>query len=349
MMMGSRDTTSNNKDVSDTIVVVVISIFILSLTMLLRLYTRLRVMKKFSWEDGVICGSFLLIVPIISLSVPAVRLGILRKSHEVSRHNASQLSKLIYVHAALCIPCLALSKISILLQMIRIFIPCKRTPSWYAMVIFTWFNTIWFIGAELSSIFQCSPIKTVWHPEIRGQCINLVVRALMSGVFNIISDITMLVLPMFWISRLRLDLRKKITAALVFIVGLLACVASILRVAFTAELAQRSNHSDPTSRTLVSACVAAEAAAAIICANLPTLPAFIRHTKSKGFVFRHEEHGNGGFSAPHSNRTIRRSNMYALTEESGIWSRQQHQSGRESVPESSDAIILKDMRPAVVH
>ena len=130
MMLGSRDTTSNNKGVSDTIVVVVISTFILSLTMLLRLYTRLRVMKKFSWEDGkslflslecdgltsrrrnlwllckfplragngILSINQLLIVPIISLSVPAVRLGILRKSHEVSRHNASQLSKVRDIH-----------------------------------------------------------------------------------------------------------------------------------------------------------------------------------------------------------------------------------------------------------
>lgn len=105
--------------------------------------------------------------------------------------------------------------------MTRIFIPLHQTKSFYFTVAFGAINTLWFIAIFFVSVFQCIPVSRVWDARIAGHCLDYSIWIVIAGAFNMISDCIMLALPMLWIARLQMDIKRKLTAAAVFVIGVL--------------------------------------------------------------------------------------------------------------------------------
>lgn len=116
---------------------------------------------------------------------------------------------------------MAFIKLSIFLQMIRIFIPIHQTKSFYFLVTFAALNTMWFVGRFFITAFQCTPVSRTWDRTVDGHCLDYATTTFVSGGVNMATDCIMLALPIFWISRLKMDMKRKLTAGVVFVVGLL--------------------------------------------------------------------------------------------------------------------------------
>ena len=115
-------------------------------------------------------------------------------------------------------------KLSILLQYSRIFNPAgKRSlPLLVTIQLSIWSIVIFYLVQTFFTIFQCNPRQKIWNKLITtGHCYDIYAMDKATGVFNVISDFVILVLPMSSIWRLQMALRKKLLISGVFAVGFL--------------------------------------------------------------------------------------------------------------------------------
>ena len=118
-------------------------------------------------------------------------------------------------------PVIFMTKLSILLQYIQIFIPNRRGRSYLVVYILIWTNLLYFIAAFILSVAQCIPRAKIWKPYIPGRCVSNAAVIVVTGIFNLLSDVSILLLPMIWTWRLHMPLRQKIKISAVFAVGAL--------------------------------------------------------------------------------------------------------------------------------
>ncbi|KAH8163542.1 hypothetical protein CIB48_g4724 [Xylaria polymorpha] len=91
-------------------------------------------------------------------------------------------------------------------------------------------NFLFFFSITIAFALACMPREKIWKPQIDGYCINTKVLVAVGSSFNVVSDITIFLTPIAAVSKLKLEFKKKLKATAVFAVGILAILASVLRL-----------------------------------------------------------------------------------------------------------------------
>lgn len=109
------------------------------------------------------------------------------------------------------------------MQYLRIFVPNRKSnlPLFIAIHSLVWVITIFYLFATFFAIFECSPREKIWITEMDGKCFNQNEAYQSSGLFNVISDFVILVLPWASIWKLKLPLKKKLLIIAMFATGVL--------------------------------------------------------------------------------------------------------------------------------
>jgi hypothetical protein len=145
------------------------------------------------------------------------------------------------------------AKLAILLQIKRIFSTSHRDFIHWAVQVLISTNFLVYLALFFAFIFACLPREKIWNPHIPGKCIDTNASIIATSAINIVSDLTILFLPLLSIARLHLPLGKKIGVATVFATGTLwvallghlvldlltilsACIASIIRLIYSVRL-----------------------------------------------------------------------------------------------------------------
>lgn len=130
---------------------------------------------------------------------------------------------------------------------------------------------------EIITLVQCIPITKQWDLTgvAPGHCVNTTAFFYSTSAFNILTDIWIIVLPIRILSRIQLPKREKLILLIVFGMGVLACVASMVRLysirAFTLSTDPFFDSGPVNIWSMV------EINIAIICASVPALkPLFIK-------------------------------------------------------------------------
>jgi hypothetical protein len=110
------------------------------------------------------------------------------------------------------------SKLSVLL-MYTALIPVRSMILW-ARVIGA-FTIVWNVSNILASFLICRPLARNWDLTIPGTCGSQPGFYFAMGIINIVSDIALIVLPMPYLYRLRMSIRKKILAMSMLSVGIM--------------------------------------------------------------------------------------------------------------------------------
>lgn len=122
-------------------------------------------------------------------------------------------------------------KLAILLFYLRVF-PQK----WFRGIVYTTgaFQTAVVICFIIIVIFQCVPIDAQWIPEKlpTATCVNYPVVILVGGILNTIVTIYILLMPMPLLYRLKIDPSRKRLIMLMFLVGVMECVAAVVRLQY---------------------------------------------------------------------------------------------------------------------
>jgi len=114
---------------------------------------------------------------------------------------------------------LLFTKASILLFYMRIFdvsVTWVRAVSRLATVAIT----LWCLSVILCGFLLCRPFAFNWDQTIPGgRCGNQILSYILTGSFNIVTDVIVLCLPMPMVWRLQMPLPNKIAVTVIFAIG----------------------------------------------------------------------------------------------------------------------------------
>ncbi|KAI4253158.1 MAG: hypothetical protein L6R42_007692, partial [Xanthoria sp. 1 TBL-2021] len=121
----------------------------------------------------------------------------------------------------------SMTKISILLFYIHLFPTKVFRFAAYSLIVVV---SAWMIQQVLASLLLCHPISINWDASVNGTCGNVAANCLAGAGINTLTDILILILPMPIIWRLHVPLRNKVILSLIFGLGSLICIISIIRI-----------------------------------------------------------------------------------------------------------------------
>ena len=118
-------------------------------------------------------------------------------------------------------PAIFLAKLSILLMYRRLFDTAGTGKTHYLIHILIWANLAFYFPYLGATVFQCVPRARIWDPTLKGGCVNLQAAFIAASAINVVSDFSILLLPLQRISKLKITIRRKIGVLAIFAVGLL--------------------------------------------------------------------------------------------------------------------------------
>lgn len=137
----------------------------------------------------------------------------------VAPEHGTTLLQLFWVVQMLYIIIQAFTKLAILALLARVF----QTPGFQIVVkIFAGLLVSTCIAFVFVDIFQCTPVHAVWDRYLEGserKCINITAAGYALAAIGVSQDIALLILPIPWVFRLQMNLRKKILIASLFGIG----------------------------------------------------------------------------------------------------------------------------------
>lgn len=101
------------------------------------------------------------------------------------------------------------------------FIVKKTGKLFWLHEILLWTNILCYVTLTLTFAFACIPREKLWKPELQGHCISSNGSLIGSSSLNVVSDVSMLLLPLSVILRLQLPLKSKLILSTVFGTGVL--------------------------------------------------------------------------------------------------------------------------------
>lgn len=100
--------------------------------------------------------------------------------------------------------------------------PNRRADVGLFMTIHTliWTIFLFYLVVTVFQIAMCSPRERIWNKLVtEGHCFNEDVTFRSIGVFNVISDLAILIVPMVPIWKLQLPLKRKMLIIAIFATG----------------------------------------------------------------------------------------------------------------------------------
>ena len=93
---------------------------------------------------------------------------------------------------------------------------------WYSVRIIISVTAVYYVISTSLTIWACSPRDAFWNPLITdARCLDNNTVVLVTCLFNIVSDIIILVLPARAVWKLRMPTKNKIKIVCLFAIGLL--------------------------------------------------------------------------------------------------------------------------------
>lgn len=214
---------------------------------ILRILVRARIVKHVALEDylmvaaGLFATAFsamnivgMLVVLSVGMQLirTGTRYGLGRHVYDLPPHtlihNVKKVIQTLWVSQVLYSTALSLVKISIIASFHRIF--PTRAIRWTMYALGGAIIAVWLINI-LTTIFQCSPISAAWNFQaIAPKCLPIMDVYYFSTAFSILTDVLLcaIPLPLFW--KLKLPIREKYIVSALFGLGLVAAVASVMRI-----------------------------------------------------------------------------------------------------------------------
>ncbi|KAH8897432.1 hypothetical protein GQ53DRAFT_743130 [Thozetella sp. PMI_491] len=248
---------------------------------LVRLYSRLVVVKRLRIEDYIGFSAFLPFIGYLWTYFDfGVKLGFFVHQWDLPGHVLIDLGLIGFIVGISYCMVMLLLKTAILVEWIRIFVPGrKRDAFFWAATALIVLNTMLYISAIVSDIFACKPIPKMWDIWLDGTCIDRKLRDIINAAFNLIVDAFIVILPQKIIWSVMLSGRRRLLVSFVFSVGLLVVVLAAGRLYATITLDYPNDITKPYDTSYKFSETSMWALAEITCIFLvfavPSLPKLI--------------------------------------------------------------------------
>ncbi|KAM0801841.1 hypothetical protein BDR22DRAFT_888293 [Usnea florida] len=177
----------------------------------------------------------------------------------------------------------AAANTSVRISVLHFYMTIFRSNRAFLTVAYTLFVLVvaFGVGIVVSDVLTCRPLAKYWDPLRSGVCENSGASLVALSSCNIIADvlIVLLPLPMVWV--LQTTTRRKIELSIIFTLGFLICIVTMVRLALSVQFNQEDFAYDVARIGIVTEL---EPLLGIIIACLPTFPPAIKkltgHIKS---------------------------------------------------------------------
>lgn len=112
-----------------------------------------------------------------------------------------------------------ITKLSILLLYRRIFVPARRSAFNIILRFLECVIILFYISTSIVKITQCIPREKIWNRTLPGSCINVNNLLNTSGMFNFVTDVLILLVPVKSVWKLHMKKKKKVQIIAIFTVG----------------------------------------------------------------------------------------------------------------------------------
>ena len=129
------------------------------------------------------------------------------------RHQYNNYANMVYSFALLS------TKLSIMLLVQRVFCSVQRDLAYWLTTLLMFANTAFYTAYIIVPAAQCHPRSKIWNVEEPGSCVDINKLYVASAVFNVLSDVAMLSVPIFMIWGLQMSIRRKIGVSAMFATG----------------------------------------------------------------------------------------------------------------------------------
>lgn len=269
-----------------------------------RLYTKIVILKQVNVED------YLLVLATLGFAAFA---GVLLSNNDagqgqhqwnMSMAHAGGVALLVNVSEIIYAPVMFAAKAAVLLSLKRIFTTGQRNGVHWAFVLLLVLNSLFYLSIFFVGVFACVPRDKIHRPWLDGTCISADGLILATSAFNILSDVSILCLPLIVVWSLQTPLKRKITAAAVFATGFFGCVSSILRLYYSIRLSLTDDFT--WGIYPVGVWALAELATVILVCCFPVFPRFFHHFRKPAERSEEESSRKSGRanSCGHLNRGV---------------------------------------------
>lgn len=260
-----------------TVTLVAILLPIATAFVWIRIYTKIRINKSHGWEDYTSFIAWLGLIVFSAVRIKSKEAGSGFHQWDLPAQRLKSWALWVNITELVYSPTISIAKLSILLMYLRLFMPDRstRTRTYYLTHFIIWCNMLFYLSIMVVTGCQCIPRRKIWSPSVPGKCVNPHAVLVVTAIINLISDFSILLLPIRSIWRLQLSLRRKLAISAVFATGLVACVTSIMRVVVSVK----TYYSEDFTYLMAASAhwTYAEVVIGIVCGCTPVLPKFFGH------------------------------------------------------------------------
>lgn len=139
--------------------------------------------------------------------------------HLIRSPQYMNITQIWYGVAAACI------KLAILLLYLRVFSTRHRDAFNLAIRGLMIVICTFYLALSTAKIGQCVPRARIWDKSVPGRCVNLSALLQSSGLFNILSDVCILLVPLKGVWNLQISRKRRTGIYAIFTVGLMSVLA----------------------------------------------------------------------------------------------------------------------------
>ncbi|KAL2068978.1 hypothetical protein VTL71DRAFT_15316 [Oculimacula yallundae] len=288
------------------------------LCVILRLVSRYEE-GGFNAEDYIMAFAGLCLIPFVVLGVLTATHAFGRNIWDVPTHDIIQGLKYFYWGELIYMTILGVCKISILMFYLRLF-PSQTFKYWCISLLAV--VTLVMVTFQFMVLFQCWPINFNWHGwkgEMEGKCLNIQAEIYASSSLNIILDVAILVLPLPWLFRLQIGLRRKINVILMFSLGIFIFIVSVVRISLIDKFKASVNPTWDFTEAIFWSAI--EIYVAVIVPCLPAIRSFLSRRCPAVFGIDTRKGTNNSYekSRQQQNTTSKSFKMVSITTSSGTF------------------------------
>ncbi|KAK0515903.1 hypothetical protein JMJ35_001937 [Cladonia borealis] len=254
---------------------VCVCLFTTTLVFALRTYVRICIKRQWILEDYMCLLSWIGLVIFCSLMTVTVH-----KHGGVHEWDIStpEMQEALYWFNTTTVeyaPAMLCTKVAILLLYRRVFSAFRKSAFDLTIRIFIAILVLFYVATFFVKIWLCVPRARIWNKSIPGTCLYTPSVLNTNGIVNVITDTIILLIPTKAVWNLQLDKKRKAGVILVFSVG---CLAPIFSIVGTIVRIQVSKSPDVTwYQPMIQMWAAAEISTGLICVCCPTLAALAHH------------------------------------------------------------------------
>ncbi|USW49414.1 hypothetical protein Slin15195_G027330 [Septoria linicola] len=202
------------------------------ITLSLRIWVRLAIIKNQGWDDALLVFAALIFTGYCVVVIMIETIGGAPKVNELDFAQLNGLVGMVIASFDLYVATMIFFKISLALFYLRIVM---RTWQRYTVVATAVLNTVYGIFLFSAALFNCGDPSRYLENELKGVCMTvrtIYIIQLSGCIINATTDWIFAILPIFVLAKATMPLRTRVSAGFILLLACCGSIVSMVRIRY---------------------------------------------------------------------------------------------------------------------